>query len=327
MKEKFLWGVFVVVVACAVAALVGVWLRKSGRYAKVPDFHLVERSGEPLTRRDLLGSVWVGQFIFTRCAGNCPVMLFRMADLYKRVPGVKVVSFTVDPSHDTPKALAAYAKSNSLPAEWLFATGTFEQMQGLAKEGFQLTMGPGSDPREPILHSDRFVLVDKYGRSRGSVSTSDGEAMARLEAEVRRLLAEPAIPVAKLPALNACLNGASAILLLCGLGFIKAKKVGWHKACMLAALVTSTLFLSSYLTAHHFLGATAFLGQGWIRPFYFTLLSTHTVLAALIVPLAMVTLYFAFREQFDRHRAIARWTLPLWLYVSVTGVIIYFMLY
>jgi protein SCO1/2/putative membrane protein len=324
---KYLWVVFVVIVACAVAAVVQFWIRKAGRFEKVPDFKLIERSGKPLTRADLLGRVWVAEFIFTRCAGSCPVMVSRMMSMYKKAPGATYVSFTVDPANDTPEVLAAYAKNNSLPAEWLFATGTYDQMQDLAKNGFKLSMAPGSSASEPIIHSDRLLLIDRYGRQRGSFSTSDFDGMARLEEEIHLVLAEPAIPVTKLPALNACLNGTSGFLLIVGVLFIKSKKVGAHKASMLAALVASTLFLVSYLTAHHFLGSTPFRGQGWIRPVYFTILITHTVLAALIVPLAMVTVYRAFREQFERHRALAKWTFPIWLYVSVTGVVIYFMLY
>ena len=102
---------------------------------------------------------------------------------------------------------------------------------------------------------------------------------------------------------------------------------GLFLASMLVALVASTLFLVSYLTAHHFTGSTPYKGLGTLRTVYFAILISHTILAALIVPLAMVTVARAFREDFARHRAIASWTFPIWLYVSVTGVVIYFMLY
>jgi putative membrane protein len=129
------------------------------------------------------------------------------------------------------------------------------------------------------------------------------------------------------PALNASLNGASAVLLLVGRNFIKRGRMAAHRAVMLTALVTSTLFLISYLYYHAHVGSVHFQGQGWSRPVYFTILTTHTILAVVIVPLVIITLSRALRERFDRHRAIARWTFPLWLYVSVTGVVIYFMLY
>lgn len=324
---KYLWIVFVVVVACAVTAIVGFWLRKSGKYERVPDFTLVERSGKPLSRKDLMGKVWVTGFVFTRCAGSCPVMMSRMYGLHKAFPEATYVAFSVDPAHDTPDVLRTYVKNNSLPEEWLFATGTYEQMQSLAKDGFKLSMSPGSRPEEPIIHSDRLIVVDRYGRQRGSFTTADLEGVAKIEAELKRVLAEPAIPVEKLPAVNAGLNGASGVLLILGLMLIKAKKPGAHKAAMLTALVTSGLFLVSYLTAHHFIGSTPYRGQGAMRTVYFTILISHTILAALVVPLALVTVWRAFGEDFARHRAMAKWTFPIWLYVSVTGVVIYFMLY
>jgi len=128
-------------------------------------------------------------------------------------------------------------------------------------------------------------------------------------------------------ALNASLNGTSAILLACGYAAIRNGKMKVHKAFMISAFVVSTLFLISYLIYHYRVGHVVFQGQGWIRPVYFALLLSHTVLAIVIVPLILITLRRAWLEQFDRHRVIARWTLPLWFYVSVTGVIVYILLY
>ena len=128
-------------------------------------------------------------------------------------------------------------------------------------------------------------------------------------------------------ALNATLNGTSAVLLTCGYAAIRARKIAVHKTFMIAAFLTSTAFLISYLAYHYRVGHVAFQGQGWIRPVYFILLLTHTVLAAAIVPMIIITLRRAWLEKFDKHRIIARWTLPLWLYVSVTGVIVYLMVY
>ncbi|MCS7264738.1 MAG: DUF420 domain-containing protein [Armatimonadetes bacterium] len=135
------------------------------------------------------------------------------------------------------------------------------------------------------------------------------------------------IEVRDLPTVNALLNGTSACLLILGYAFIRKGKIDAHRACMLAAIVTSALFLVSYLIYHSQVGATKFTGTGWVRPVYFTILISHTVLAAVIVPMALITIYRAFRNEFQRHRKIARWTFPLWLYVSATGVLIYFMLY
>jgi uncharacterized membrane protein YozB (DUF420 family) len=129
------------------------------------------------------------------------------------------------------------------------------------------------------------------------------------------------------PRINAVLNGTSAVLLVIGRGCIRRGLMAAHRAVMITALVSSTLFLSSYLYYHAHVGSVHFQGQGWSRPLYFGILISHTLLAITIVPMVIITLNRALRERFDRHRAIARWTYPLWLYVSVTGVVIYFMLY
>jgi uncharacterized membrane protein YozB (DUF420 family) len=133
--------------------------------------------------------------------------------------------------------------------------------------------------------------------------------------------------ISYLPHVNACLNATSAILLFTGYSFIRARNVVAHRACQIAALVVSLLFLASYLTYHYHHGSTRFLGTGLVRPIYFTVLTSHTILAIVIVPLVALTFYRAFRGDFIRHRRIARITLPLWLYVSITGVIVYLMLY
>ena len=135
------------------------------------------------------------------------------------------------------------------------------------------------------------------------------------------------LSVSALPTVNAALNGTCALLLAVGYLFIRRRKVAAHRACMISAFVTSTLFLISYLTYHYHVGSRPFGGLGAIRTLYFTILISHTILAAAIVPLVLITLYRGLKGRFDRHVAIARWTLPLWLYVSVTGVIVYWMLY
>jgi uncharacterized membrane protein YozB (DUF420 family) len=130
-----------------------------------------------------------------------------------------------------------------------------------------------------------------------------------------------------LPAVNAALNATSTILLSVGWFFIRRRDLRRHRACMLAAFATSALFLTSYLVYHAKVGSVPFSGQGVVRTLYFGILITHIMLAATILPLALITLSRALSRRFDRHRAIARWTFPIWLYVSVTGVVIYVMLY
>lgn len=131
----------------------------------------------------------------------------------------------------------------------------------------------------------------------------------------------------QLPALNAALNSITTILLLFGYYFIQRREIERHRLCMTLAFATSCLFLTSYLIYHYQVGSVPFTGQGWIRPVYFTILITHVILAATIPPLALITIYRAWKGQLEKHRKIARWTWPIWMYVSVTGVTIYLMLY
>ncbi len=133
--------------------------------------------------------------------------------------------------------------------------------------------------------------------------------------------------IADLPTLNAALNATSAILLVIGYVLVRRRRLRAHRAVMLAAFGVSILFLVSYVVYHANAGSRPFPGQGAIRGVYFFILVTHIILAALIVPMAIVTLSRGLRGQFDRHVPLARWTLPIWLYVSVTGVIVYLMLY
>ena len=133
--------------------------------------------------------------------------------------------------------------------------------------------------------------------------------------------------VTDLPALNATLNAISTVLLITGYVFIRRGDRRRHKACMIAALVMSALFLTSYVIYHAQVGSVPFRGTGWIRTVYFAVLIPHVILAAAIVPPILITASRGLSAKYDKHRRIARWTLPLWLYVSVTGVIVYVMLY
>lgn len=169
--------------------------------------------------------------------------------------------------------------------------------------------------------SDRLALA-----AIGAVSAAVVGAVAAL------LLGGPAAAgprpgVSALPTVNALLNATSAALLTAGFVAIRRRRVAVHRACMLSALGVSTLFLVSYVVYHAAAGSVPFRGQGWIRPVYFTILLSHIVLAAGIVPLALATVWRALRGEFARHVPLARWTLPLWLYVSVSGVVVYWMLY
>lgn len=135
------------------------------------------------------------------------------------------------------------------------------------------------------------------------------------------------LEVTNLPTVNAMLNSLAALCLLVGYFFIRHRDIEKHRAAMLGALTASAIFLCSYLVYHYNAGSKPFEGVGTIRVIYFSILISHTILAMVIVPLVFVTLFRAFKEHFEKHKKIARWTLPLWLYVSATGVIIYLMLY
>ena len=135
------------------------------------------------------------------------------------------------------------------------------------------------------------------------------------------------ISISGLPALNAALNFTAAILIATGFYFIKQKNIRAHKVCMVAALAVSALFLTSYLTYHYNVGSVPFTKQGWIRGVYFPLLISHTALAAVVLPMVLRTAFLALKGRFSNHVRIARWTFPTWMYVSITGVVVYLMLY
>lgn len=133
--------------------------------------------------------------------------------------------------------------------------------------------------------------------------------------------------VTVLPTVNAALNGTAAVLLACGYAMIRRRRIYAHRACMLGAFTASLLFLTSYTVYHAQTGAHSFPGHGFVRSVYYSILASHVLLAAVILPLAIITLTRALRARYVTHKKIARWTLPLWMYVSITGVVIYVMLY
>ena len=133
--------------------------------------------------------------------------------------------------------------------------------------------------------------------------------------------------ITNLPALNALLNFTSGILVTLGVYFVYKQKITAHKLCMIAAVVVSSIFLTSYLIYHYQAGSVRFEREGWLRGLYLSILLTHTVLAVAVVPLVLRTVYLALRGQLEKHRRIARWTFPVWMYVSFTGVVVYLMLY
>jgi protein SCO1 len=295
-------------------------------------FRLIERSGQPVTEADLADDVWVAAFIFTRCPSSCPRISAVMKGLQSPlgIAGVRLVSLSVDPDHDTPEVLARYANGVGADRDrWWFLTGKQEEIVDLILNRFHLPIekNPGVDAdskAEAVRHSPRLVLVDRGNTVVGYFDSDDPEAVRELVAKARR----KASWARKLPVVNASLNGSCAVLLLLGWSMILMKRVRGHAVCMIAAVAVSAVFLGCYLVYHFQVGSVSFRGTGWLKVTYLSILLSHTILATFgVVPLVSLTLIRAIRSDFQRHASIARLTFPIWLYVSITGVVIYWMLY
>jgi protein SCO1/2 len=195
VRRGLLWG-FLVAALLAVGGA-AVWQLVTGPepppvVGEVPDFTLINRDGTTVRRADLAGAPWVADFIFTRCGASCPMMSLRMARLERSLPedlGVRFVSFSVDPEHDTPQVLDEYAQSLGAPGRWLFLTGDKGQIYRLSREGFKLGVDDTTpvSPDEPILHSTRFVLVDGKGKIRGYYEAFDEPSLERLVQDLRAI--------------------------------------------------------------------------------------------------------------------------------------------
>lgn len=303
-------------------------------YPPLNSFRFNERSGRVVTDADLADRVWVASFVFTRCKLSCPRISTAMKSLQDDLladTGVQLVSFSVDPDHDTPEALARYADSFAAdPQRWWFLSGPKPETFELIREGFKLGVAP-MDPSDPkfelmdIAHSEKLALVDRGNRVVGLFAAEDPAEVDLLVTKARRL---DLAWVTRLPAVNASLNGLATILLLTGLVLIRTGRRQAHMACMAATVAVSAVFLACYLVYHVKIeGGVPFRGVGAFRWVYFTILISHVVLAIVALPLILLTLYRAIRRRFDRHSRVARATFPVWLYVSITGVVVYLMLY
>jgi protein SCO1/2 len=302
-------------------------------------YRVVERSGKVVTEADLAGEVWVSAFIFTRCPLACPRISTVMKGLQKPMgdAGVKLVSISVDPDYDTPAVLKRYADSlEADPNRWWFLTGKQDEIIDLILNRFHLPIekNPGADADskvEAVQHSPRLVLVDRENMVVGFFDSNDPKAVKELvkKAQKRAKKARRAASWAKdLPVVNASLNGTCAVLLMIGWTLIMARQVKAHAVCMISAVAVSAAFLACYLIYHFQAGSVEFEGTGTPRIIYLSILLSHTILATLgVVPLVSMTLFYAIQKRFDRHAPMARVTFPIWLYVSITGVVIYWMLY
>ena len=184
----------VVLLAGGAAAWLALRPRPLPVLGTVPAFTLIERSGRPLTADDLAGHVWVADFIFTRCPDFCPALTTRMAEIQRAIPpagdAVRLVSFSVDPEHDTPDVLSAYATHAGAGEQWLFVTGARDRLAALLRDGFRVAYAGDGPPTSPITHSDRFVLVDRKLRIRGYYHGTDGDDVRRLARDARALRSE-----------------------------------------------------------------------------------------------------------------------------------------
>lgn len=359
--DRLLWGLLLVVslgvavwAALQPTSAASVRARPKPIYGHVTDFTLLERSGRVVTRNDLVGKVWIAGLTFNCCSMSCPQMRSALQELQERLrnTGVVLVSISVDPENDTPASLQTMADSLQADARrWLFLTTDEnrgkEYVYSVVEQSFgtRPLIDPQAEPGRRIAHSSRLFLIDRKGRVCGSYScvtedvdtaarpsgifVLDEQELAQLAADADQLDGGPlrrVIRLARVPTLNAGLNATCTLLLVVGYVLIRRRRVGAHIRCMLAAVVVSAVFLASYLYYHANVGHTRF-PEVWVRPIYLTILFSHIGLAVVIAVLVPRLLYLAARRRFPQHRRLARWTLPTWLYVSATGVVVYVFLY
>lgn len=333
------------------------------RFGEVPDFTFVEADGRAVTRADLLGAPWLAVPFFVKCSGPCPSITTdlrnRLHDALAGTP-IRIVSLSLDPTLDTPAELTEYRAQRRIDAErWWFLTGTDEAaMSRFLTEGLKVPAARNADAAEygqSITHGTRMPVIDSAGRIAGwyelspAAMVKDVADTTRHEALIAghyalvlaRLRALAGLPFdgppavgpsrSRLPLINACLNGTAFVLLLLGLAAIKGGMRERHEHLMKAAFVASAAFLGCYLYYHGVVqrqhGPTRFHGTGAAKAAYLALLASHVVLAIVNLPMVLRTFWLARKERWEAHKRLARWTFPIWLYVSITGVIVYLVLY
>jgi protein SCO1/2 len=349
IKKRRMWAALVALACLSCVSCTSQQAQEEDR--ALGSFSLTERDGRTVTDADLRGRACIVSFIFTRCTQGCPQVAATLADLQKKLAGsdVLLVSFTVDPAHDHPEELQRYAELYGAdPHRWLFLTGEEEEIYRLHDRCFYDTphqkKGEERKPGREVLHSTKLVLIDREGKIRGRY---DGLRQPEwpeeeFQRDLRKLRRE-AIDLSHerwylprdFPFFNASLNALCVCLLLAGFLAIRNRLVKFHVACMLTALAVSALFLSSYLYFHLVVRGgepTRFAEQAPSAPevvgyVYHGVLLSHTLLAILAAPLALVTAFLGLGGRLAWHVRLARWTLPVWLYVSFTGVVVYWMLY
>ena len=338
----------------------------SERFGVVPDFEFTEADGRTVTRQDLLGQPWLAVPFFVKCSGPCPSITTDLRNrLHDALAGtdIRIVSFSLDPMLDTPAELAEYRSGRRIdPERWLFLTSTDEaRMRSFLTEGLKVPAQRVTGEVEyglSITHGTRMPVIDSEGRVAGwyelsppgiaqlvddpalqepAIAAMYGLVLARLRALAGLSIGAPPSlqgterPYTPLPLINACLNGTAFVLLVLGLVAIKRGQRSAHEHLMKLAFLASAAFLASYLYYHGVVqrqyGPVRYNGAGLAKTAYYVLLATHVVLAVVNLPMVLRTFWLAHKERWDDHRRLARFTLPIWLYVSVTGVIVYLVLY
>ncbi len=356
------WNLLSVAIAGAIGyALFAQWskFRISSERETATEKHLclppavfLERSGRTVSVRDLERRAVIFGFFFSCCQASCPKICQAMQDLQRLLSDtdVRLVLLSVDPETDRPERLRLVAETlQADPERWWFLTQPepdSEKLYAWIEEGF----GPAAKPKHlswyhaaprgwDIAHSNRLFLLDRRGRIRDSelvvrlegenspVFVVDDEAVLRLAEKARRLAGSSWLPLRWLPTVNVSLNATSLALLLGGFAAIRMRRIAWHQRCMIAAAGVSALFLASYVYYHWHVGHTSYPGEGWDRTVYLVILASHIILAASLVILVPMVLFLAIRQHWRGHRILARCTLPIWLYVCLTGIVVYAMLY
>jgi protein SCO1 len=305
----------------------------------VGDFNLKERGGKYLRARDLLGKVWVVQVFYpgcNLCSRNTPTMQ-KLQEHYRGKADVRFLSIPL--RFGDIDTVTNFAKSHDAdPEQWLFLSGSKDELHHVVSLGFFSMNFPKEypDAGDVVAHETKLKLVDHNGVIVGWVDGTEPGAFEAIKEQLDRLRSqrrlEERIPIrgADLPWLNAMLNGSCTILLLLGWTLIRMRFATLHKLVMLLALAVSMVFLSSYLFYHFVvmeMEPMRFKGEGAARYAYFGILLSHTILAIVVAPMAIYITVQGLRNALAPHVKLARWTLPIWLYVSVTGVVVYWMLY
>ena len=341
--STFLWAILILVMIGTIAATM---VRRAYKQAAtnaaispavglnlsfpVPAYSFTNQHAQTITSDSLKGHPYIADFIFTSCAGLCPVMTTKMSQVQEKLGDAKVslVSFTIDPEHDTIEKLKTYSDVyKAQPGRWHFLRGERDSVYDVL-----FGMKLAGDKNNLDIHSTKIALIDGDGKVRATYDTgahADENTLNRLVADARQLAQlHTALPAGfPFPKVNASLNALSALLLLSAFIAIKLKKVKLHVSLIIAAVATSALFLTSYLTFHFAVKLhVVFPPSNPLRNLYFVILISHTILAVVILPLIFITIRRGYRKQWAAHKKIAVWTFPLWFYVSVTGVVIYFML-